>query len=118
MKELKELKKQFVDQAVRHGKGTLDGDSKIANQAHGELMNTLKNLHVIDKNFESLTPMLEHENISVRTWAATYLLPYKTGDALVTLKEAAKKKGLVAFSAGITAREWEKGSLKPLSTLG
>jgi len=114
MINLKELTDQFINAAVGHGKGTLSGDSDRTNREHDRIIETLKSIHSADPSFEVLVPLLQNEDMSVRTWAATYLLPHQTERALKVLDDASKEKGLVAFSAGITANEWREGRLKLL----
>jgi hypothetical protein len=105
---------EFIEQAKTHGSGTLSGDFKVSNMAYDKIVEILKILHNIDSELRMLTPLLKHTNMSVRTWAATYLLPHFTEMALKVLDDAGKEGGLIAFSAEITAREWRAGRLQLL----
>jgi HEAT repeat protein len=61
-----------------------------------------------------LIQLLGDTNLSVRIWAAAYLLPINEERALEVLNEASKDNGIIAFNAKITIDEWKKGHLKSL----
>jgi hypothetical protein len=55
---------------------------------------------------------LNHKDIGVRLWTATSLLPIYTEDAIETLEQITKVKGIHSLSAEITLQEWRKGNIK------
>lgn len=114
MTKIEELKLNFVQSATEHGRGTATGNPVSANEAHGKLVETIHALRELDPELTSIASLLVHEDLSVGAWAATYLLPYQTEKSLKLLDEISTKKGLVAFSAGVTANEWRAGRLKLL----
>lgn len=58
---------------------------------------------------DRMTELFFHTDDSVRSMAASFLLEYKSKEALEVLKEVAKGSDLVAFGARETIRSWESG---------
>ena len=58
-----------------------------------------------------------HPNLSVRSWAAAYLLPVYEKESIEILEEIAKLEGLEALEAEILIKEWKKGNLHDFYTL-
>ncbi len=102
----------YVEAAIEHCRGTETGDSDAANAAyerHGEL---LARFFPVERRGQ-LVPLLEHDNPSVRLFAAvdTYQLdPKRSAQVLETV---AREPGLVGFSAEMTLRELKSGRLAP-----
>lgn len=59
-----------------------------------------------------LTPLLEHDHISVRIRAASILLPYETKKAEQTLKKCRFLQSEDGFVAQMVLRQWRSGELK------
>jgi HEAT repeat protein len=103
---------KFIEASIQHGVGTETGNSKLANKSYKVIK---KNYDIIKENdlVNVLINLLEHENISVKLWAASYMLNIETEKAIAALKEViGSKSPLISFSAEMTLSEWEKGNLK------
>lgn len=111
MSELEKLIDIYMKNAVIHGEGTLEGNYKKTNKAHDKLINAYKKIKEFDNKLNSLLPLLSNENISVRSWSATHLLPH-SNEAKDILKKISKEDGLLAFDAKMVLKEWENGNLK------
>jgi len=104
---------EFVDAAAAHGASTDSGDAKGANRAHDRIMKTLAKIKPLSDQGEGiLTALLDHENDSVKGWAATYLLPLNQEAAIATLEDIGAARGLVAFDAKMVLKLWREGTLK------
>lgn len=55
--------------------------------------------------------LLQHEDCSVRLWAAYALLPV-TKEAKEVIEKISKKNTIIGFDAEMTLIEWKKGRLK------
>ena len=102
----------FINNATLHGEGTEEGNSDKTNAAFDALILSYKEIKREDPELKSLLPSLNHENESVKMWAAFLLLRVDEEKATDTLREVADKDGLVAFSAQATLDEWKAGNLK------
>jgi hypothetical protein len=105
--------KQFIDAARQHGRATRDGDAAATSDAYKRITNALKELRsCADKGESFLIESLADDDLSVVTWSALYLLPFKEKDAVAALERVAKS-GMprIAFSAEITLKEWRAGRL-------
>jgi len=109
------LLQDFIVAAQQHGEGTVASNPELANTAYSRLIYALKQLHATDSNLDVLSPLLKHENESVRTFAATALLfSTYSREAENFLERESVAKGLIAFSAEMTLTEFKAGRLKPL----
>ena len=63
-----------------------------------------------DHGKEKLSTLFVHEDPGVRSMAATFLLKYKTHEALHVLRELSKGEGLVAFGSQEAIKRWEEGT--------
>lgn len=52
--------------------------------------------------------LLDDERVAVRVMAASYLLPYRTSDALPILQQAAQGKGITALGALMALKRWKE----------
>jgi len=104
----------YVNAASRHGAETLEGDAAAVNKAYSELVRALSALRESpDKGVEFLSGLLSSEDLSVVTWAALHLLPFKGADAEVALERVSRSGlRLISFGAEVTLREWRAGRLK------
>jgi hypothetical protein len=110
-----DLKAAFRRSAAAHGAGALDGgDPKETNRAADEIVEVVRLLREEqDQGRQFLTDLLGEENVSVRIWAATYLLPLDAEQAVFALEKAAKAdKTIIGFGAEMVLREWRAGRLK------
>lgn len=100
----------FEEAAINHGHASEKGDYKFGNRNCEIIFEVIQFLKKNNKII-SLMIFLDHPSDSVKSWAASYLLPLKESEAVNTLQEISKGKGIIAFSAGITLKEWRKGTL-------
>lgn len=112
MNILEELKNTFINAAILHGEATETGDYKLGNKQYAVIANAYRKLKDQKNGIEILHKLMNHKNISVQSWAASYLLKTHTEEAKKVLQSVADKHGLVGFSAKMTLQEWEKGNLK------
>jgi HEAT repeat protein len=116
MKKIKDIATAieiFKEAAKIHGEATETGDYKLGNKNYHLIFKIVTYLKETDQ-VALLIQLLGDTNLSVRIWAATYLLPINEERALEVLNEAAKNKGIIAFNAKITIDEWKRGHLKSL----
>ena len=105
------LKQQYIHYAQTHRQGIKKGDHRIANKAYDQLVGSYRELRALGKGgTDVLKELMDHEDDSVRAWAATHSLRTDTSKAVQTLKDVAKGPGMTAFSARMVLEEWEKGT--------
>lgn len=105
--------RDFEMAAIAHGKYTEIGKTRACNGAYSRVVRARQELRNLpDRGDGDLLKLIDHPNISVRCWAAFYLLPVHEPVACRALAEAALGPGLVAFSAGVTLKEWRAGRLE------
>lgn len=102
----------FIDFSEQHGYWADVGNTGKINEYHDNLIETIKSIRNNDPELTILVPLLQHENDSVKSWAATYLLPYNESESIAVLENISRKKGWIAFSAEMVLKEWRKGRLK------
>ncbi|UJR80150.1 DUF2019 domain-containing protein [Sandaracinus amylolyticus] len=61
-----------------------------------------------------LVDLLVDEDLGVRLWAATHLLPIEPSRAEPTLEELCREPGLLGFDARKVLEEWRAGRLREL----
>jgi hypothetical protein len=112
------LVNNFIENAILEGKYTQSGDHKKVNETYWEIIKGIKEIYRIDPEFDSLVGLLNHQDESVKKWAASVLLfSDKKENARKVLKEISEDGGLAAFTAEMTLSEWDKGNLKPFYDL-
>lgn len=103
----------FVLAASDHGRHTREGGSRGTNSAYRKLHDAREAMRLeSDGGRGALLALLEHQDASVRKWAALYLLPSDEDAALSVIDAIGREDGLVALGARTTAREWRAGRLK------
>lgn len=110
--EKENLLKQYISGAEEHGQGTESGDHKKANLAYSHINDAYKKLKEKNPKLTDLIPLLSHSNSSVRSWAASHLLSINSEAALPVLEKISQEKGLTAFSAEMTIKQWKEGKLE------
>ena len=88
----------------------------ISNKNYDVIVKTIDYL-IKEKAIDHLLRFLDDPNMSVREWAAAYLLPSYEKEALKALNYVAQGKGIIAGSARTTIEEWQKGNLKNIRAL-
>jgi len=100
---------RYREAAIAHGAATESGDHKQANAVYDRLIEALEELRAIPDGLRALESMLQDQNSSVRSWAASHLLPTRSDAAIEVLEQVSREPGLVAFSAHMVLKEWRAG---------
>lgn len=117
IKNLKEALEIFEDAAIKQADAiTQKGSSKIANRNYDKILSVAQYLRE-NKLLPELSVFYTHPNLSVRSWAAAYLLPVYEEESIKILEEIAKFEGFGALDADILIKEWKKGKLRDFYTL-
>ena len=117
IKNLKEALEIFEDAAIKQSDAiTQKGSSKIANRNYDKILAVAQYLRE-NKLLPELSVFYTHPNLSVRSWAAAYLLPVYEEKSIKILEEIAKIEGFGALDAEILIKEWRNGNLHDFYTL-
>lgn len=101
----------FEEAAIKHAEATKKSDYKTGNKNYNKEIKALSFLKE-HEGIDELLKYLDHDNIGVRTAAATYLLPKHEKEGIRVLEDIAKGSGILSFNAEMTLKEWRKGNLK------
>lgn len=110
------IEESYVDSAILHHEKLLLGDPKGSNRQHDRLIKAIRQIRKqSDQGRVFLSDLLEHENDSVRLWAACHLLTIDEKKAVETLKKIAAKTATwqLQTDAEMTISEWKAGRLDP-----
>lgn len=108
-----ELLDIYVEAAITHGQSTLSGDKGANHKAYDVITGVYCELRKRgDQSISALLSLLDHEDRSVGTWAASHVLEFAPEQGELALERIAKTGGLLAFNAEMTLSEWRKGNLK------
>ena len=111
-KTLANLTDDFIGNAQIYEEALENGNSKLANKKHDDAGKILKKIREFgDIGDEAILQLTNHENISVRLWAAVYSLKYNVKRAEKVLKDISNSKGAIGFSAKMILEEKSKGNL-------
>ena len=87
------------------------GDARIGNKHAKQYLRCFDLLYSLGApGLDKLSELFHHEDPGVRSMAATFLLRYKTDEALTVLRELSNGTGLVAFGSQEAIKRWEEGS--------
>jgi Domain of unknown function (DUF2019) len=106
----------YVDAAILHHEKLLLGDPKGSNRQHDRLIKAIRQIRKQgDQGKDFLLGLLQHENESVKLWAACHLLTIDEKRAVETLKKIAAKASAwqLQTDAEMTISEWRAGRLDP-----
>ena len=101
---------EYTNNAVLHGQATEGGRHRDANKAHDRLLAALAALTAMEARGR-LTELFEHEDASVRCWAATHLLGTDEANAKRVLDELASRPDFVGLGATQVLKLWGEGRL-------
>ena len=94
-----DARRTYIEAARAHGAATNAGDSDSANLAHDLLIQALEKLRRCpDRGRDILLGLLVDEDLHVRCWAATHLLPIAEEEAVRALSELSSRSGIAAFN--------------------
>ena len=110
-KTVQNLIEDFAQYVIKQNKYIGMGDWKTGNKYAKKYIKCFKAINDIgDKAKNEMLVLLNHENDSVRTMAATFLLRFNTERAIGVLREISKKSGITGFEARESIKRWEEGS--------
>lgn len=111
MMEISRIMDNFVEAAAKHGQGIDSGNSILANKSYDQVVENYDLLKKLNKEIY-LINLLDHENYSVKLWAARYCLNIDSRKAIKAFEEVISLDlPGVSFRAEITLQEWEAGNL-------
>lgn len=104
----------FREAAMVHAAATASGAADAANRAHDCEASALRQMRLMpDKGRGILTGLLEDGDPTVRSHAATALLPLDESVAISVLEEVSKARvPIISFNAEMVLREWRAGRLR------
>jgi hypothetical protein len=87
------------------------GDRKLAQRfAHRCIRSFEKLLEQGDVGRNALAELFNNNRPDVRATAATFLLKFKTDEAIMVLEEVSRGEGFIPFQAKEALKRWEEGS--------
>lgn len=98
-------------QYIQGADGTKNKNPKIANKSHDRMHVAFKILRESEEGRQKIISLLDHEGPHVRLWAAAHSLKWVPDEAKLVLEALRDSDGPGSISAGITLKEFEKGSL-------
>lgn len=98
MDDLAILLKQFGEAAIRHQTATEDGNFTLANRSY-HVMKTVCDTLQVSYGLDALLILLNHEDKSVRLWAAAHTLRIDPVKALAIIKALRSEPGHIGFNA-------------------
>lgn len=116
IKNVKDALELFEKAAIKQSEAIDKGNSKVANYNYDKMVEVAKFLRA-NKSLNELSVFYEHPNISVRLFAAAYLLPAYEKRSLKVLYEISQMRGLESLNAEMTIQEWQNGNLRNYYTL-
>jgi hypothetical protein len=109
---LDELTTAYRHAASAHAEATAAGDHESASRHHDTLAAVYRELRVRGASAQrALLPLLQDQDNGVRSWAASHALEFAPERGEPVLARLAESRGVSAFSAKMTLREWRKGTL-------
>jgi hypothetical protein len=109
-KKLKNIEGEIIESIIIHSRESFD-DYKLANRHFHKYTKLL--CKVLDKNHELLYKLIKHEEPSVRSTGAYFLLQFDKKIAEKTLKSLYKiSKDSIGFNSKMIMREWKNKRLK------
>jgi hypothetical protein len=101
----------FVDSVLKYS-DLIFKDSNAANHQYERFTEAVRQLGQFgDDGLSKLAGLLNDERIVIRVTAASYLIHFRTDEALRVLRAAAKQENrAVSMLAIVTLKRWETGS--------
>ena len=108
---LDELIAAYRREAIAHGRGLEDGNSRRCNRAHDALAGIRDQLRQSGPQYQdALLALLDDDNASVRSWAAMDVLQFSPEDGVRVLREVASgPRGMVRLDAEMVLERWQAG---------
>lgn len=107
------LRDTYRDAAFRHGSYTISGDYRNTNKAYKDIVAVLRKIRNLDdRGLELLRDLTYDEDLTVRVWSASHLLPLDEKWAIRVLEEISSLEiGHSSLDAEMTLSEWRSGRL-------
>jgi Domain of unknown function (DUF2019) len=110
--DIEELTTAYAKAASEHGAATAAGNPDRANECHDMVASVYRELRARGPDAQrALLPLIGYADDAVRYWAASHALEFAPDQGEPVLAELARSRGLSAFNAKMTLREWQKGNL-------
>jgi hypothetical protein len=109
---VEQLTAAYQRAASAHGQATAAGDHEAANRHHdlvAAIYRELRSRGLLAQ--KALLPLMQDPDDAVRSWAASHALEFSPEQAEPVLIALAESRGISAFNAKMTLREWRKGNL-------
>lgn len=103
------LLQSFADSVEAQEEAIKSGDAKMANSHGRRYVMAASQILRSDAGVVAFSALLQDCRLAVRSTAATYLLPHKTQEAVLVLKEASKSSGVIGLGAAMTLARWNRG---------
>lgn len=111
--DINDLLQRYASAAIAHSAASTSGRYRVANSEHDVIQMTYRELRSRGKSVQrALLGLLDHPKEAVRGWAAFHALEFAPEDAEPVLEALSKSPGISGLDAGITLKEWRKGTLK------
>lgn len=108
-----QLVQTFAQSVLAQTRSVMAGNVRGSNMHADRLLRAYRQLRNMgSEGLDALSGLLSDPNPDISSMAATFLLKYKTEEALVVLREVAKLPGLVGFEAGEAIKRWEEHEWK------
>lgn len=108
-----DLVSAYIVAAEGHGKATESEDRRAANRRADELALIYAVLRQRGLQAQrALLPLLRHENLVVRLWAACHALEFLSAEGEPVLVALAQHRGFIGLDADTALKEWRSGTLK------
>jgi hypothetical protein len=109
---LEQLTDVYRHAAAAHGEATAAGDHEAANRHHDIVAAVYRELRSRSLSAQkALLPLMQDPDEAVRSWAAAHGLEFAPEEAEPVLTALAESRGISAFNAKMTLREWRNGNL-------
>ena len=99
---------QFADSVIGQNESIEKHDTQTGNNYAKKYIEASEALMSAgSEGISAFANLLRDERVAVRVMAASYLLPYRTNEAVLVLEEAAKGNGITSFGAFMALKRWQ-----------
>ena len=110
-KDVQKLINDFSFYVIKQNEMIREGNWKEGNKYAKKYIKCYEEIKKLGEDAKrKMLILLEHENDSVKTMAATFLLRTYTDKALQILNQISKRKDIIGFEAKQAIERWEEGT--------
>jgi hypothetical protein len=112
-REISSLLDDYVKAAIAHGQATRNGEYQTANRAYETIAGIYRELR--SRGLEAqgnLLVLLNHEDVAVRSWAASHALEFAPDKGCPVLEALGQRQDIWRGKATATLKEWKNGTLR------